>query len=351
MKFRIRFAHQIVGIFVLIAAVSLVLVVVSMGANQRWFAKNYEYYSVFPTAEGLSVGMAIQYKGFEIGRITDITLVDRDVVRIDFYVKDTFYERVVPNSILELVSSPIGLGGGLVFHQGRNAGAPVTEGSLIPAIDSEEGQAIIAADAVVMPASGDSITRIIAQVEPVLRNVNTLLVSVDETLTHVNLALSGDESQPLGQTLAQVNTLLGEVETTLVQTRSQTDQILGSAAVIADNFEDTSEALRDPTGLVPRLLDADGSITTFLDDNNRLYDEIEAMLISINATLDEVNSFAGFINGTQPEIASLLQESQAAIVTGQDVLEGLSNNPLIRGGITRELAQPTTFQSYRDEQF
>jgi len=350
-KFRIRFAQQIVGIFVLVAAVSLVLVVVSMGANQRWFAKNYEFYSVFPTAEGLSVGMPIQFKGFNIGRITDITLADRDEVRVDFYIQDTYYDRVVPNSILELVSSPIGLGGGLVFHQGRGEGESLPEESLIPAINSKEGQAIVADNAVIMPASGDSITRIISQVEPVLRNVNTLLVSVDETLNHVNLALSGDQSQPLGQTLAQVNTLLSEVETTLVQTREQSNQILASAAIIAGNFEETSDALRDPTGLVPRLLDADGSIATFLDDNNRLYDQIEQMLVSVNATLDEVNSFAGFVNGTQPQIASLLQESQAAIVSGQDVLEGLSNNPLIRGGITRELSQPTTFQSYRDAQF
>ncbi len=174
---------------------------------------------------------------------------------------------------------------------------------------------------------------------------------MDETLTHVNSALAGDQSEPLGLTLAQVNSLLREVETTLVATRDQANDILGSVGVITGNFEETSAALADPTGLVPRLLDADGSISTFLDDNNRLYNEIEQMLVSINATLDEVNSLAGFVNGTQPQIASLLEESQTAIVTGQDVLEGLSNNPFIRGGITRELSQPTTFQSYRDAQF
>ena len=75
------------------------------------------------------------------------------------------------------------------------------------------------------------------------------------------------------------------------------------------------------------------------------------MLITINASLDEVEQFSGFINNTQPQILGLLDESRAAINTGQDVLEGLSNNPLIRGGITREVTQPSTFQSYRDAQF
>jgi phospholipid/cholesterol/gamma-HCH transport system substrate-binding protein len=351
-KFRIRFAQQIVGVFVLFAAVSIIVVIVSMGANQRWFAKDYMFHSVFDTAEGLSVGMPITFKGFGIGRVRDITLLEDDTVRVDFSIQDTYYAKVVPNSLLQLVTSPIGLGGGLIFHQGRDTDVdPLPEDSMIPVVGSEASKIIISQDLVDMPPSGDSITRIIAQVEPVLRSVNTLLISVDRTLGHVNGALAGDQDEPLGVTLARVNSLLSEVETTLVETRRESTAILASVAVMAENFEDTSEALRDPTGLVPRLLDADGSIATFLDDNNALYNEIEAMLISVNATLDEVNELAGFVNGTQPQIAGILEESQEAIRTGQDVLEGLSNNPFIRGGITEELTQPTTFQSYRDAQF
>lgn len=352
MKFRIRFAQQVVGVFVLLATVLIVVVIVSMGANQRWFAKDYMFYSVFDTGEGLSVGLPISFRGFDIGQVRKISLLENDRVRVDFSIQDTYYHKVVPNSLLQLVTSPIGLGGGLVFHQARDTTAdPLPEDSFVPAVGSEEGKIIIGQDLVDMPASGDSITRIIAQIEPVLRNVNTLLVSVDRTLGHVNLALSGGTEEPLGITLARVNSLLAEVETTLVETREESTAILASAAVIAGNFEQTSEALADPTGLVPRLLDADGSIATFLDDNNALYDEIERMLISINATLDEVNELAGFVNGSQPQIAGILAESQEALRTGQDVLEGLSNNPFIRGGITQELTQPTTFQSYRDAQF
>jgi phospholipid/cholesterol/gamma-HCH transport system substrate-binding protein len=239
----------------------------------------------------------------------------------------------------------------MVFQQGRLPGDPIPEGSLIPALNSKEGQQIAADGDVLLASSGDSITRIIAQVEPVLVNVNNLLVSVDETLGHVNLALAGDQNTPLGVTLTQVNALLREVEATLVQTRDQTNGILASVGVITENFEATSAELRDPTGLVPRLLDADGSITTFLNDNNRLYNEVEAMLVSINATLDEVNDLAGFINGTQPQISGLLEEGREAVATGQDVLEGLSNNPFLRGGITPEMTQQTTFQSYRDAEF
>lgn len=351
MKFRIRFAQQVVGAFVLIAMIFSVVVLVAMGANQRWFARNYEYYSIFPTGEGLSVGMSVRFKGFAIGRVSEVTLAEQDQVRVRFYVEDTYIDRVMPNSVLQLVSNPIGIGGGLVFHQGIGTGPPLEEFSLVPSIESAAGRRLVEQGLVSVPSSGDDISRIIAQVEPLLANVNTLLVSVDGTVNHINSALAGDRTAPLGLTLAQVNILLREVEETLIAARTEAVEILGSVAVIAGNFEATSAELRDPTGLVPRLLDADGSITTFLNDNNVLFNEVEAMLTSINATLDEVNDLALFVNSTQPQISGILEEGREAIVLGQDVLEGVSNAPIIRRGVTPSTPQPSTFQSHRDAQF
>lgn len=351
MKLKIRFAQQIVGVFVLVAAVAIVAIVVSMGANQRWFAKNYEYHSVFSTAQGLTNGMAITYKGFQIGKITDISLVARNEVRVDFYVQDTYVDLVVEHSILQLVSSPIGIGGGLVFHRGKSETEPLPEGTLIPVLTSKEGQRIVNEELVLMPTSSDSISQIIGQVEPIMKNVNTLLVSVNTTLGTVNDALAGRDEGPLGETLTMVTTLLEEVERTLVAVSDEATVVLTNVGGITENLEATTAELRDPTGMVPRLLDANGSIATILDDNNALYDQVEQMLVSINATLDEVNEVALYVNDATPQIAGLLEESREAISTGQDVLEGLSNNPLIRGGITPELTQPATFQSYRDDSF
>ncbi len=48
---------------------------------------------------------------------------------------------------------------------------------------------------------------------------------------------------------------------------------------------------------------------------------------------------------------SLLEEGRQTITTGQAVLQGIRNNPLIRGGIPEAREQPTTFRSVRDEEF
>ncbi len=60
MKFRIRFAHQIVGIFVLLAILGIAAILILLGINQRWFAKDYYFWSTFRSAGGLSVGMPIR---------------------------------------------------------------------------------------------------------------------------------------------------------------------------------------------------------------------------------------------------------------------------------------------------
>ena len=108
MKFRIKYAQQVVGLFVLVAAVAVVGVIAAMGANQRWFAPRYAFFTVFSSTRGVSVGNPISYRGFTIGEVTAIGLAGGDNVRVDFVIEDSFYDRVVPNSIIELSQSPIG---------------------------------------------------------------------------------------------------------------------------------------------------------------------------------------------------------------------------------------------------
>ena len=60
MKFKIRFADQIVGFFVIVCLVSLAFVIVMLGRSQRWFAKDYTFIKVLPSAVGLGKNMPVQ---------------------------------------------------------------------------------------------------------------------------------------------------------------------------------------------------------------------------------------------------------------------------------------------------
>jgi phospholipid/cholesterol/gamma-HCH transport system substrate-binding protein len=106
MRFRIRFADKIVGIFILLAILGVAAALILLGLNQRWFARNYAYWSRFASAEGLSAGMPIKLKGFEIGRVDEIRLGRDNLVEMEFHVYDTYHDKVMPGSVLEKASSP-----------------------------------------------------------------------------------------------------------------------------------------------------------------------------------------------------------------------------------------------------
>ena len=65
MKFGFRHADKFVGLFVLIAMIFITASVVVTGVNKRWFARDYEFFSRFNTASGLSVGMPVKLRGLK----------------------------------------------------------------------------------------------------------------------------------------------------------------------------------------------------------------------------------------------------------------------------------------------
>ncbi|MFP3958685.1 MAG: MlaD family protein [Spirochaetaceae bacterium] len=340
MRFRIRFASQVVGVFLLVAIGLFVFILISMGANQRWFARNYYYYTTFTSARGLSVGMPIEFKGFQIGKITDIELTEENDVRATFYIEDRYMDKVHENSIIRLVSNPLGLGGGLLFHQGREPTDPIPEYSYIPSWDTKEARYLVERNEVIAPRSQDPVNELLTQLEPILDNANRVLVSLDTAMVEIAGTLSGDSRGPMSDILREADATLAQLET-----------VLENLDTITANLAVASEEMRDPTGLATRLVDPKGSMQTFLDDGNRIYDEVEQILSGVNESVERLEELSRFASDSTPQLAGLLEEGRRTLDSGQDVLEGLRNNPLLRGGIPTRIDQPDTFESYRDDYF
>jgi hypothetical protein len=127
-------------------------------------------------------------------------------------------------------------------------------------------------------------------------------------------AMEGKGSGPVGQTLINLN-------------------------LIAKNLKVLTD---DMNGLIPKLLDPTG---------REVYPAIQKILANIEAMSVQLKSFADFIGGTKPQISGILEQVPDILNKGKAVLEGLSNNPLLSGGITKEREQPSTFKSFRDEAF
>jgi phospholipid/cholesterol/gamma-HCH transport system substrate-binding protein len=351
MKFQIRFADQIVGLFIILALLSVIFILVMMGINQRWFAKDYNYTSSFKSGNGLSVGMPIKLKGFQIGSVDKIDLLEDNTVEINFHIFDTYIDKVRKNSVIELSVSPIGIGsGGMLFHPGKSTEL-IPELSFIPSTDFKEGNALIVKGLVNKPERDDTIVNIINDISPLLRSTNSTMKSLDTLLDTTNATFNGESEGPLTDILNEVALMVTMLNKTISNAMLVVNDILSNTYGISSNLEITTAGLTETKGLITHLLDPKGSIATLLNDDNQLYKELFSIVEEASKTTEELTAFINYINSTQPQISELLESSREAIIKGKDVLEGLSNNPLLRGGITSVTDQPTTFKSYEEEEF
>jgi phospholipid/cholesterol/gamma-HCH transport system substrate-binding protein len=360
MRFRIKFADQIVGLFILLAILGIITALILLGANQRWFKKNYRFYTKFRSGSGLKVGMPITLKGFEIGKVDRIKLDPRTrEVTMNFHIYEEYYDHIVlENSVIELAISPIGIGGGLLFYPGKPTlppRLPLEEGSYIPSLDFTEGIEIVRQGLVEREARDDTIGALMTNVGPILEKVDTILFSVNELAVSLEAAISGDQENQLGSLLSSTDTLLTDID------RIVTGQDTGPMGNILTNVSSTTNVLedsivkitRDLTTLAQDLRKITGNIEemTSLDEDNPLYRDVDAILERIKGIIGELQEFAGFITGTSPQITGILEESRSTLTKTQDVLEALKNNPLLRGGVPKVREQPTPFKGYRDEAF
>jgi phospholipid/cholesterol/gamma-HCH transport system substrate-binding protein len=374
MKFKIRFADQIVGFFVLFAIVAVAVILIFIGVNQRWFARNYYFTSRFTSGDGLAPGMPIMLKGFEIGKVSRISLNERNEVDVDFYVQDTYYDRVKRNSVLDLTSSPIGLGVSLKFYPGKNQDPPMPEHSFIPALDTEQGRRLQEEGLVVIPRGEDVIGSVIAQINPLLSEIRAAVTDIRHVTTTVDVGLSG-KGGPMGTMVndlsttparvnqavdsvsVKVNTLVDKLNVISdnlndisVQARGVVGDFSTNLDVISRNLKDMTGDLKNTQGLAKRLLDPKGSVDTFLNDSNELYNQVDSAIRNANGIITQIRSFVDYINTTRPQVSSILEKGSTTLDTANDVLEAAKNNPLLKGGVPAR-PQATPLSSSRDEDF
>ncbi len=340
MKFKIRFADQIVGILAIVAVAALVFVIFMLGSRQRWFARDYRFTATFESATGLAVGMPLQYKGFTVGKITSFSLNERDTVDVKFSVYDTYYNRLRQGSVVELIVNPIGLGNQFMLHPG-NGTALITEGSEIPRVDSEEGKALVDSGAVTIPKRDDTITNIVAQVNPLLTNING-------TLYALNDALRGTGKGPLAETMtgvARTMTNVADISSGISGNKdamiADVQTALAQVQAITADIEAFTKTLQSVDGLVPRLVDPDGKI----------FSSIGASLKEVEGTLGNVEDSSSILKSQVPQIARLIEDLRIALVKGQDVLEALRNNPILKNGVPERVQTDSSGTNSRDIEF
>lgn len=312
MRFRIRYSDQIVGISVVFALAAMIFVIFMLGSNQRWFSRNYYYKTYLDSASVLSVNLAVQYKGFTIGRVKSFNLDTDNRVEISFYIYDTYIDKVKYGSLVDLNISPVGLGNQFQFYPGKGNTA-IAEGETIPVLKSPDGQRIVQTGFADPPKQEDGINLLLSQANSVMENLNATLVTVTS-------AFQGTDKSSLGRTLSGLENTVGSIKT-LPDTLNTT---LAGVQPILSDVKSLSSQLADPQGLVGSTLAGKGDV----------YTNLVATLQSISASLHNVERMTDLLPSQVP---GLVSELRTVIISAEDTITALNNNPLLKGGIPQKV--------------
>ncbi len=348
MKFKFRFADQIVGLFVLTSVVLVCVALILIGINKRWLRDDFIYNSDFNSATGLRAGMSITLRGFKIGELKTIELNEENLVDVTFFIYEEYINRVVENSVIELQANPLGLGAQIVFYPGLEKGNNLDEGAVIYSTDRIEARQLIKEGKVDKDNSGDMIVKIINDADEMILSLNSALITLDETLLGYNPG-------PIGNILMDIESLVPELTSSMesinLNTLPKVNHSLADVNEITGSFATLASGLESIEDILTQVLDPESSIALVLNDDRQLFNEVFGILDEIHKSMIQVRELTEYFNGMSPEITALVEGTGSAIEEAEKVLQGIKNNPLLRGGIEEEKQQDSVSSSFRDGEF
>jgi ABC-type transporter Mla subunit MlaD len=279
--FKLRHGREIVTIFTLAALGIFIFLASVIAYNNNLFRSRVNFYTLVTNAYGLNSMPPIYFKGFAIGRVKNFHLTKDNRIRVNFYVFEDFYDRIIPYSVVSINTNPIS--GDINEFQlitPENKGdtiKPMPAGSLIPDLKSAEAQSYIAQGKLVHEFGG---------IEGILDKSNQIL---KEFIQH--------------------------------KASEKINSIIADSAKIISTLEGTVKSYGP-------------------DGKGEGHKQMVNLLDKVNNTMNAVLDSANYIKETievvhrnRKDLAPLILNTNKTLEKAQDTLDGINQNPLLKGGI------------------
>lgn len=317
MKFKFKHTDKIVGIFFFVAILVLLISFFVIAISQKLFIKKYVFNTKFIDAVGISESTSLNFKGFEIGRIKTFTLNKDNYIDVEIIVFEDFRNKIVSNSAINKTSNPITGKSNLEFLQGPDLSDILPEGSYIPSLNMPEGQRLLIEKKIIK--SGDVLSSVLQNIDDILYNLNQDN-NQDEGALFRMLYNLANSSENLNKDLIELKDLIIVLKNQIQTTTDQLNNTLAATEQMVNNY-------KNPDGIVVKMIDP---------TEKNLIQPLNQSIQKVNESLTEINKLLIFLNTESTEISDILYESKNSLKTVQKTLQGINNNPLIRGGIQKE---------------
>lgn len=262
----------------------LIILGVLLEVGEKWnpFEKNIPYKTYLTSITGLKVGDPVRLAGVDVGKITDIVILD-DKIQIDFEVKPGTQIKTDTIAGLRLTNL---LGGQFL---GLSFGSPT---------------------APPLPAGGTVRGKDVANIDIIVDNLSDIIRDAKKLVTSL------DKNQE--QVLKKVTGILDENRGSLKNAISNIDSITqkfdrgeGSLALLLNDrtlYSDASSAVASLKGVAGKIERGEGTMGKLVNDD-LLYRDATALVADLRVGAKDINSGAHNIN----EIAAKINRGEGSI--------------------------------------
>lgn len=256
-----------VGILAIISIAILVIGYSFLKGNDV-FTKEKIYFAKYSRVEGLTVSKPILVNGYQIGRVSKMTLLPSSDVLVEFKVDKQY--SVPSNTVARIASTDFMGNKAIIFDLGDSNSFAITGDTLASAINQN----------------------ILEQVEPVQKKAEAVVLIIDSILTSINNTITPEFQTNVNRSIASIaNTL-----STLEHTAKQVDGIVG--------FEKSK---------ISGILSNVENISQNLANNNEKLNHIFSNLESMSDQAAKVN------------FTATMDKTNAAIADFQSIIDGINN--------------------------
>jgi phospholipid/cholesterol/gamma-HCH transport system substrate-binding protein len=276
-----------VGLFTLIALAILFIGYHFLKGNDV-FSSDNTYYAVYDRVDGLTESKPILVNGFQIGRVSKMTLQSDGRIKTEFKVKKEF---AIPSSTIAKISSTDLLGGkAIVFELG--SGAPYAKNGDILEAGVQKN--------------------IMEQVEPIQKKAEDIAIVLDSVLNAINNTINKDFQRDFNRSISSIANSLQSIE----RITKEVDGLVG----------------KERTRISDILANVE-SITTNFKDNN---EKITSMLSNMDQITDQI---------AQANFAQTIQSANKAMADFQQVIDRINNG---EGSVGLLLNDETLYNNLKD---
>ena len=239
MTFKFRHLDKIVGFFMLVGILFLLVAVIFMGREQKWFESTINLRTIFNDGENLSRGMDVKINGLAVGKVNRVAFASNNRIDVHFTVYSDFLDKVHTDSyVFREAASPLG-GGHLALTIGSADVRRATNGDILLSEDSPVVQDMIAKGQIVKKGSLDGIMKNVNLLLAQLASPQGPLIGTLNNLQTLSSKLAGDQGT-VGALLSD-RRLFQELLATLETVRKITEDM----SIISGTLRTSSPNIRN----------------------------------------------------------------------------------------------------------